>query len=73
MRRPNNRVNFWRGTSDHSFDFAVMMLFIHELNEQHQQMALEEALRVAKKIIICDAASPQEFISNLVCGNCFRL
>jgi ubiquinone/menaquinone biosynthesis C-methylase UbiE len=43
---------------DRSFDFAVMMLFIHELKEEQQQKALEEALRVAKKVIICDAASP---------------
>ncbi|MBN1830687.1 MAG: class I SAM-dependent methyltransferase [Deltaproteobacteria bacterium] len=43
---------------DFSFDFAVMMLFIHELEEEQQQKVLEEALRVAKKVIICDAASP---------------
>jgi ubiquinone/menaquinone biosynthesis C-methylase UbiE len=43
---------------DRSFDFAVMMLFIHELEEGQQKEALEEALRVAEKVMICDAASP---------------
>lgn len=43
---------------DRSFDFAAMMLFIHELEEEKQKHALEESLRVAKKVIICDAASP---------------
>ena len=43
---------------DCSFDFAVMMLFIHELEVEQQKKSLEEALRVARKVIICDAASP---------------
>ncbi len=43
---------------DHSFDYAIMMLFIHELEEDQQQRAIEEALRVGKKLIICDSASP---------------
>ena len=43
---------------DRSFDLAVMLLFIHELEKERQQKVLGEALRVAKKLIICDAASP---------------
>lgn len=43
---------------DHLFDFAVMMLFIHELDAEQQKKALEEALRVAGKLVICDSASP---------------
>lgn len=43
---------------DRSFDYAVMMLFIHELEEEQQQRAIEEALQVAKRVIICDSASP---------------
>lgn len=43
---------------DRSFDYAVMMLFIHELEEEQQRRAIEEASRVAKKVIICDSASP---------------
>jgi len=43
---------------DRSFDFAVMMLFIHELDEGRQRKVLAEAFRVAKKVVVCDAASP---------------
>lgn len=43
---------------DRSFDFAVMLVFIHELAEEKQKRALREALRVAKKLIICDSAAP---------------
>jgi len=32
---------------DHSFDFAVMLVFIHELDAGQQKQALSEALRVA--------------------------
>ena len=44
--------------SDHAFDFAVMLVFIHELEEEKQKRALGETLRVAKKLIICDSVAP---------------
>ncbi len=44
--------------ADGEFDFAVMLVFIHELNEQQQKTALSEALRVADRLIICDSAAP---------------
>ena len=43
---------------DRSFDFAVMLVFIHEMDEEKQRKALNEALRVANKLIICDSAAP---------------
>ncbi len=44
--------------SDHSFDFAIMLVFIHELEPEQQRQALQEALRVADKLIICESVSP---------------
>ena len=38
---------------DRSFDYAVMLVFIHELDEKMQRRALEEALRVADRLVIC--------------------
>jgi len=38
---------------DRSFDFAVMLVFIHELDEKRQRRVLEEALRVADRLVIC--------------------
>ena len=43
---------------DHSFDFAVMLIFIHELDAGRQKQALSEALRVAHKLIICESVAP---------------
>ena len=43
---------------DRSFDFAVMLVFIHELDAEQQKQALREALRVANKLIICDSVAP---------------
>lgn len=43
---------------NHSFDFAVMLVFIHELDFEKQKQALREALRVAKKLIICYSIAP---------------
>ena len=43
---------------DHAFDFAVMLVFIHELDATQQKQALSEALRVANKLIICDSVAP---------------
>ncbi len=44
--------------ADHSFDFAVMLVFIHELPYNLQKKALQEALRVAEKLVVCDSVSP---------------
>lgn len=43
---------------NHSFDFAVMLVFIHELDFEKQKQALREALRVATKLIICYSIAP---------------
>lgn len=43
---------------DCSFDFAVMLAFIHEHDAKQQKQALSEALRVANKLIICDSVAP---------------
>jgi ubiquinone/menaquinone biosynthesis C-methylase UbiE len=43
---------------DRSFDFAVMLVFIHELDGEQQKQALSEPLRVANKLIICDSVAP---------------
>ena len=43
---------------DRSFDFAVMLVFIHELDAEQQKQALREALRVANKLIICESVAP---------------
>lgn len=43
---------------DRSFDFAVMLIFIHEHDAKTQKEALSEALRVANKLIICDSVAP---------------
>lgn len=43
---------------DRSFDFAVMLVFIHELDAGQSQQAIKEALRLANKLIICDSVSP---------------
>jgi SAM-dependent methyltransferase len=42
---------------DHSFDFAVMLVFIHELDAARQKQALSEAMRVANRLIICDSVA----------------
>ena len=44
--------------SDDAFDYATMLVFIHELPAQQQVKALQEALRVAPRLIICDSAVP---------------
>ena len=35
-----------------------MLMFIHELNSTQQALVLHEALRVAQKLIVIDAAAP---------------
>jgi ubiquinone/menaquinone biosynthesis C-methylase UbiE len=44
--------------SDHSFDYATMLMLAHELPRAQQVRVLKEALRVAGRVIIIDAAAP---------------
>jgi ubiquinone/menaquinone biosynthesis C-methylase UbiE len=44
--------------SDHSFDYATMLMLMHELPRPQQVCVLKEALRVASKGIIIDSVSP---------------
>jgi ubiquinone/menaquinone biosynthesis C-methylase UbiE len=41
-----------------TFDYATMVMFLHETEEELREQALREALKLAKKIIICDFSSP---------------
>ena len=43
---------------DYSFDYATMLMLMHELPEVQQFRVLKEAFRVAHKVIIIDAVSP---------------
>ena len=43
---------------NNSFDYATMLVVIHELNTQQQALMLKESLRVAKKLIVIDAVAP---------------
>jgi ubiquinone/menaquinone biosynthesis C-methylase UbiE len=43
---------------DNLFDYATMLVVIHELNNLQQALMLKESLRVAKKLIIIDAVAP---------------
>ncbi|HVP78231.1 MAG TPA: class I SAM-dependent methyltransferase [Thermodesulfobacteriota bacterium] len=43
---------------DHSFDYATMLMVMHELPRPQQVRVLKEALRVARKGIIIDSAAP---------------
>ena len=43
---------------DRQFDYATMLMVIHELNKSQQAMVLKESLRVADRIIIIDAVAP---------------
>jgi len=44
--------------SDRSFDYATMLMLMHELQRPQQVCVLKEALRVASRVIIIDAVSP---------------
>jgi ubiquinone/menaquinone biosynthesis C-methylase UbiE len=44
--------------SDDSFDFATMLVLMHELTEEKQSRVISEALRVAHKLIIIDSVAP---------------
>lgn len=43
---------------DHSFDYATMLMIMHELPRSQQVRALTETLRVANKGIIIDSVAP---------------
>jgi len=43
---------------DHSFDYATMLVFMHELPGAQQIRVLKEALRVAKRVVIVDSVAP---------------
>ena len=46
------------GFGDHTFDYAIVLIFMHELPREKQLRVLSEALRVADKTIIVDARVP---------------
>ncbi len=43
---------------DHSFDYATMLMVMHELPKLQQARVLKEALRVARRGIIIDSVAP---------------
>jgi ubiquinone/menaquinone biosynthesis C-methylase UbiE len=43
---------------DRSFDWATLLMLVHELTRPQQTLALKEALRVAGRTIIIDSVSP---------------
>jgi ubiquinone/menaquinone biosynthesis C-methylase UbiE len=62
---PNDGVKFVHADAtnladlaDDSFDFAIILLLMHEVPEEKQSLVLKEASRVAHKIIIMDAKVP---------------
>ncbi len=46
------------GFEDHTFDYAIVLLLMHELSNEKRVRVLSEALRVADKAIIVDASVP---------------
>lgn len=46
------------GFEDHTFDYAIVLLLMHELSNEKQVRVLSEALRVADKAIIVDTSVP---------------
>jgi ubiquinone/menaquinone biosynthesis C-methylase UbiE len=72
---PNGEVTFLHMDAtnlveieDHSFDYATMLLLMHELNREQQARVLIEASRVAAKIIVIDSVSslPRNFGGRLI-------
>lgn len=43
---------------DKEFDYATMLMVIHELNKSQQVMVLKESLRVANRLIVIDSVAP---------------
>lgn len=43
---------------DRAFDYATMLMVIHELNRSQQALVLKESLRVANRLLVIDATSP---------------
>jgi SAM-dependent methyltransferase len=46
------------GYADRSFDYATLLMLVHELSASQQGLILQGALRVARRVIIIDAAVP---------------
>jgi ubiquinone/menaquinone biosynthesis C-methylase UbiE len=46
------------GVADRSFDYATLLMLLHELPPAQQVLVLKEALRVASRAIIIDSAAP---------------
>ena len=46
------------GLGDRSFDYATMLVLLHELPREKQARVLTEALRVAARVVIIDATVP---------------
>ena len=44
--------------ADNSFDCATLLMLVHELSRPNQILVLKEALRVARRAIVIDAAVP---------------
>lgn len=44
--------------ADCSFDYATILMFLHEIQETQQLAVMREALRVAKKVIAIDSVFP---------------
>jgi ubiquinone/menaquinone biosynthesis C-methylase UbiE len=62
---PYDEVTFIHGDAtdlgdfeDGSFDYATMLVLMHELTEENQTRVFHEALRVARKVILVDSKSP---------------
>jgi len=43
---------------DRSFDYAALLMLVHELSRPQELLVLKEALRVARRAIVIDAVSP---------------
>jgi len=62
---PTPEVTFVHGDAtdlsayaDRSFDYATLLMLVHELASAQQTLVLREALRVARRAIIIDAVAP---------------
>ncbi len=47
------------------FDFGVISLFLHEVDEPSRVAALTGVASLCKKVVICDYAAPQPFLPGL--------
>lgn len=46
------------GFAERSFDYATLLMLVHELTQSQRVLVLREALRVARRAIIIDSAVP---------------